>query len=140
MEAMEILRPALVLAGWTAVMFAWMMATRFPAMSKAGIDAQDAQDTSRLRDLLPDDVQRVANNYNHLFEQPALFYAVVIMVAVLGHVDSLHVGCAWAFVVLRIVHSCVQATVDIVLARFSLFLLSWLALATIIVRELLAAF
>ncbi len=140
MDVMAILRPALVLAGWTLVMVGWMVATRVPAMSAARIDAQDAQDTSRLRDLLPPEVQRVANNYNHLFEQPTLYYAVVLMIAVAGQVDDLHVGCAWAFTGLRVAHSCVQATIDIVMVRFSLFLLAWVVLGVMIVRGLMAAF
>lgn len=140
MEAIGILRPAIVLVGWTGVMLAWLLATRLPALSKAGIEPQQAQDTSRLRDLLPAEAQRVANNYNHLFEQPTLFYALVAMIAILGDVDSLHVQCAWAFTVLRIIHSCVQATVDIVAIRFGVFLLSWIALGIMIVREVMAVF
>jgi hypothetical protein len=140
MEAIEILRPAIVLGGWTLVMLFWLIFTRFPALAKAGIEPQQAQDTSRLRDLLPPEAQRVANNYNHLFEQPTLFYAIVLMIAVLGDVDSLHVQCAWAFTILRIIHSCVQATVDIVVIRFSLFALSWIALGIMITREVMAVF
>lgn len=140
MHAIELLRPAIVLGGWTLVMLLWMAATRLPALSKAGIHPQQAQDTSRLKDLLPHDVQRVANNYNHLFEQPTLFYAMSIMIVQLGHVDEFHVQCAWAYVVLRIVHSCVQATIDLVLARFSIFLLSSVALAIMTAREVIAAF
>ena len=65
-----------------------------------------------------------------LFEQPTVFYAAAISIAVLGHTDALHVQCAWAFAALRIAHSIVQATVDIVLIRFGLFVLSWIALGT----------
>ncbi len=55
-------------------------------------------------------------------------------------VDDLHVACAWTFTGLRIVHSCVQATIDVVPIRFGLFVLSWVALGTMIVRALIAAF
>jgi len=140
MPAIDILRPAMLLAGWTVLMTVWMIVSRVQAMSKAGIDAQQAQNTSRLTDLLPHEVQKIANNYNHLFEQPTLFYAVALMIAVLGHADPMHVNCAWAFAILRIVHSCVQTTVDVVMVRFTFFVLSWLALATMILRELIAAF
>lgn len=140
MQTIEILRPVLVLAGWTVVMAIWMVATRIPAMRKAGVDAQEARDTSRLSELLPHGVQSIALNYNHLFEQPTLFYAVALIIGMLGNVDAMHVNCAWLFVGLRIVHSCVQATVDIVMLRFSIFAASWVVLATMIGRELLAAF
>ena len=140
MEATAILQPVFVVALLTIVMMVWMVATRIPKMNKLGIDAQQAQDTAKLRDLLPPEISRVSNNYNHLFEQPTLFYAVAISIAVLGHVDTLHVQCAWAYAILRILHSLVQATVDIVMIRFGIFLLSWIVLAVMIVREALAIF
>jgi hypothetical protein len=140
MEASAILQPVFVLALLTLVMTVWMIATRPREMSKRGIHPQKAQDTTKLRDLLPANVNRVSNNYNHLFEQPTLFYAVAISIAVTGTVDSFHVQCAWAFATLRIAHSVVQATVDAVLIRFSLFLLSWVALGIMIVRGALAVF
>ena len=138
MEASTILQPVFVVGLLTVVMTVWMFATRVPTMLRLGIDPQQAQDTARLPDLLPPQVNRVSNNYNHLFEQPTLFYAVAISIALVGHVDSLHVGCAWAYAALRVAHSLVQATVDIVNIRFGLFLLSWIALAIMIVRESLA--
>ena len=140
MEPIAILQPVIAMGLLTSGMALWMLFTRLPAMSKAGIDPQQAQNTAKLIDMLPAKVTRVSNNYNHLFEQPTLFYAVAITIAVLGHVDSLHVQCAWAFVILRAVHSIVQATVDIVMARFTFFLLSWVALAVMLFREALAVF
>ena len=135
MEATAILQPVFAMALLTLAMLVWMLATRIPAMNRAGIDPQAAQDASKLSELLPPEIMRVSNNYNHLFEQPTLFYAVAISIAVLGHVDTLHVGCAWAFAGLRLAHSVVQATVDIVMIRFGLFLLSWVALSIMTLRE-----
>lgn len=140
MEASAILQPVFVVALLTVVMTVWMFATRIPAMSARGIDPQEAQDTSRLVDMLPHEVMRVSNNYNHLFEQPTLFYAVAISIAVLGQVDSLHVGCAWAFALLRIAHSLVQATIDNVTVRFGLFASAWVALGIMVVRASIATF
>jgi len=140
MQAIDLLRPAFLLAGWTLLITTWMFVTRIPAMAKLKIDPQDAADTSKLSDLLPPEVQRVANNYNHLFEQPTLFYAVALMITAIGAVDELHVWCAWLFVGLRIVHSCVQATVDIVPIRFGIFLIAWLVLAVMILRSLPVVF
>jgi hypothetical protein len=91
MDAIEILRPAVVLAAWTLVMLIWLVATRIPALSRAGIEPQASQVTAKLDDLLPNEVQRVARNYNHLLEQPTVFYAVAIIIAVLGDVDPVHV-------------------------------------------------
>ena len=140
MEASAILQPVFVVGLLTVVMTIWMFATRIPEMSKRGIDPQRAQDTSRMRDLLPPEIMRISNNYNHLFEQPTLFYAVAISIAVLGLVDSLHVYCAWAYAILRIAHSLVQATVDIVMIRFGLFVLSWIVLGLMTVRGAVSVF
>ncbi|MBW2282281.1 MAG: MAPEG family protein [Deltaproteobacteria bacterium] len=137
MEANAILLPIFVMGLLHVVMFVWMLVTRLPAMTKAGLSPQDARDTSALKSL-PPEVAQVADNYNHLFEQPVLFYAVAISIAVLGHVDALHVACAWVFTGLRIAHSLVQATINVVNIRFTLFLLAWIALAVMIVREALA--
>jgi hypothetical protein len=138
MTTSAILQPLFAMALLNLVMWLWMYATRIPAMSKAGITAHDAT-RDRLQEL-PPEIVRVADNYNHLFEQPTLFYAVVISIVLLGPVDSLHVGCAWTYAVLRIAHSLVQATVNIIAIRFALFSLSWLVLAFMIIRESISLF
>ncbi len=140
MEAKLILQPVLVVGLLTVVMTIWMFLTRIPAMSKLKIHPQKGQDTNKLRDLLPKEVSRISNNYNHLFEQPTLFYAVAISIAMLGHVDSLHISCAWLYAALRVSHSLVQATIDLVLARFTIFILSWLVLSVMVFRETLVIF
>ncbi len=131
---------AIVAMGFlTLVMFLWMVATRPLAMRRAGIKPQDAAHTSVLQERLPSEVQRVTDNYNHLFEAPTLFYAMVLAIVVLGHADPLHARAAWAFVALRVLHSLVQATFNRVTVRFTLFVLSWLALGLMFVGEGLAA-
>ncbi|RRJ82901.1 MAPEG family protein [Aestuariirhabdus litorea] len=140
MDAHLILQPVFVVGLLTLAMALWMLVTRIPTMTRMKIHPQEAQNTSKLVDLLPAEVTRISNNYNHLFEQPTLFYAVAIAIALLGHVDTLHLVCAWAYAGLRILHSLVQATIDRVMIRFSLFILSWIALAIMLVREALAVF
>jgi hypothetical protein len=139
MDATAILQPVLAMALLTTAMAVWMYATRIPAMQKAGFDPNDARDKSAL-DTLPASARWPADNYNHLFEQPTLFYAVALSIAVLGHVDSVHVACAWVFTGARIAHSLVQATVNIIMLRFSIFAISWVALAVMVVREALNVF
>ena len=135
-----IIQPMFAMALLTIVMTVWMFLTRIPAMNKLRVDPQEGQDTRHLRTLLPHSANRVANNYNHLFEQPVVFYATCIAIAVLGHTDQFFVTLAWIYVLLRIGHSLVQATRDIVMARFTLFLASWLVLAIMIIRESFALF
>jgi hypothetical protein len=90
--------------------------------------------------MLPREVQWKAHNYNHLHEAPTLFYAVAIVLAYAGHGEGLNVTLAWAYVVLRVVHSLVQATVNKVAVRFALFSLSSLVLAWLIVNAAIVVF
>ena len=134
MEAIAILKPVLAMALLTSGVAVWMLFTRIPAMTRLKIDPQQAQDTNKLRDLLPHEANRVSNNYNHLFEQPTVFYAVCIVIALLGHVDSFFVYAAWAYVAVRVCHTLVQGLVDIVMLRFNLFIVTWLVLMVMVVR------
>ncbi|CAM4016273.1 MAPEG family protein [Novosphingobium lubricantis] len=134
MHAALILQPAVALMAWTMVMWAWMYATRIPAMNAARInpDSLATNPGTTLDDLLPAPVQWKAHNYNHLHEAPTLFYAVVAVLALAGQGNGVSVQVAWAYVGLRVAHSLVQATVNKVMLRFALFGLSSLALIALI--------
>ena len=136
----EILRPVVALLAWTMVMWLWMYATRIPAMSKAGIAPDDARKTKSLDDTLPAEVQWKAHNYNHLHEQPTVFYAVCLLLAMVGMGDGMNALLAWIYVGLRIVHSLVQATANRVMVRFVLFALSSLILIALIFHAAIWAF
>lgn len=136
----SMLHAVLALGLLTLVMFLWMYATRLPAFSKAGLDPQEAMHPGTYHDRIPSEVRRVADNYNHLFEAPTLFYAATLSIVLLGLADGVHVIAAWAYVGFRVLHSIVQATVNKVAVRFLLFLLSWIALGVMLVRAALAAF
>lgn len=140
MQPYLILQPVMVMLLLTFVMAIWMYLTRVSAMKRLRIHPQKGQDTSKLKDLLPNEVTRISNNYNHLFEQPTVFYAVALVIALLGHVDQVHIICAWIYTGLRIVHSLIQATVDKVYARFIVFVISWIVLAVILIRESITIF
>ncbi len=133
-----ILTPVLILVSWTLVVWIWMYARRIPAMNAANLDPQQAQHPGALSKLLPSEAQRVADNYNHLHEQPTIFYALIVYSHLVGVADPVNIWLAWAYVGLRIVHSLVQNTANIVVIRFSVFALSTLALIVIAVRNLLA--
>ena len=135
-----ILQPVIVMCLLSFVMMVWMYATRLPAAKKLeedGVDVQKFSHPSSIGGIFPSKVERVADNYNHLFEQPTVFYAVSFVIWGLSHTDALNLYCAWAYVVIRIIHSILQATVNLVWFRFSLFMLSWIALAIMIFREAL---
>ena len=135
-----ILQPVVILMAWTMVMWLWMYATRIPAMSKANIKPDDVRKTKGLHDALPDQVQWKAHNYNHLHEQPTVFYAVCLLLAMVGWGDGFNAVLAWAYVGLRVLHSLVQATVNAVAVRFVLFALSSLVLIALVFHAAIWAF
>jgi hypothetical protein len=142
MIGMDILQPVVALLAWTMVMWVWMYATRIPAMLKAGMDAKGMVGSTgaSLRAQLPDNVSWKADNYNHLHEAPTLFYAVAIVLAIIGQGDGFNTVLAWVYVTLRVLHSLVQATVNRVALRFALFALSSLVLTALILHAGIAVF
>ena len=135
MIGMSILQPVVALAAWTMLMWIWMYATRIPALGKAGVNLDDAvrkQGGLALDDVLPPDVQWKAHNYNHLHEAPTVFYAVAVVLAVIGQGDGINAQIAWAYVALRVVHSLVQVVLNKVQLRFLLFALSSLCLMALV--------
>jgi hypothetical protein len=127
----SLLAPGAVLALWTLVMLTWAAVTRFQAFSKAGIDLKNAPPGGRgvdLEGVLPPLTNWKSHNYTHLCEQPTLFYAVIVFLHLSGGDTDLTRALAWAYVVLRIVHSFWQSTVNRVPVRFAIFFLATLCL------------
>jgi len=131
--------PVLALIVLTLIVWIWMYATRIPAMQRAKIDPQSAAHPGSLN-VLPSSARRVADNYNHLLEQPTIFYALAFVIVLAGHTDPLNVELAWAYVGLRIVHTLIQCTVNIVNLRFLVFALSTIVLMVMAGREAMAMF
>lgn len=140
MDGIDILQPTVALMAWTMIVWAWMYATRIPAMQKAHIEPDDAQVVGLLDQKLPKKVQWKAHNYNHLHEQPTVFYAVAIVLALLGHGDGMNAFLAWIYFGLRVIHSIVQATANKVMIRFVLFLISSLVLIALIFHAAIVVF
>ena len=134
MELSALLGPIVALVAWSLVMMLWMAATRIPAMKKAGIRPSRGGRGANLEGVLPDEVNWKAHNYQHLMEQPTIFYAIVVALILMGMDVAINVWLAWGYVALRIIHSIVQATVNIVPIRLSLFVLSSLCLVGLTVH------
>ena len=132
------LLPILTLIAWTMIMWAWMYATRIPAMQTAKINPQAAAIPGSL-DVLPQNVRQIADNYNHLHEQPTLFYALALTAHVGNYADGVAIWLAWGYVALRVLHSLVQATVNLVTLRFAVFALASLVLITLCAKTLVEA-
>ncbi len=133
----QILMPAAVLVIWSIVMLFWMAFTRLPAISKLG-GLGKAKPGGRGQDLegvLPDEINWKAHNYSHLMEQPTLFYATVVILAIMG-AGAVDVALAWSYVAIRVVHSIWQATVNRIPVRFTLFALASVCLLVLAIRAL----
>lgn len=137
MYAHGLILPVLALIAWTFVMWLWMYATRLPAMQAAKIDVQEMARTGGKLEL-PPTVSRVADNYNHLHEQPTIFYALALAAQFAGVDDAANIGIAWTYVAIRVVHSLIQATANIIMLRFLVFTLGTIALFALLVRTLMA--
>jgi hypothetical protein len=129
-----LLQPVVALLAWSAIMFLWMYATRIPAMIKAGVDLKNrvGGQGKDLDAILPPEVQWKSHNYNHLMEQPTLFYAAVLVLVLTDCQSLIALYAAWAYVGLRIAHSLVQSTSNRIRYRFALFLLASIALIILI--------
>ena len=130
MPVSPLLGPVVALVAWTLVMFIWMYITRFAAMKRAGISLKGRVGTrgGALEGVIPDQANWKAHNYNHLMEQPTIFYAIVLALALMHFDAPINVYLAWGYVVLRIAHSLIQATVNVVTWRFLVFILATLCL------------
>jgi len=130
MTVSPLLGPVVALVAWTLVMFIWMYITRLSAMKRAGISLKGRVGTrgGALEGVIPDQANWKAHNYNHLMEQPTIFYAIVLALALMHFDAPINVYLAWGYVVLRIIHSLIQATVNVVTWRFLVFILATLCL------------
>ena len=133
----SVLTPVLALVCWSLVMWLWMYFTRIPAMQRAGLNPATMKEKSEM-DVLPRSVRQVADNYNHLHEQPVVFYALAFYSHAVGTGGGYVVTLAWAYVALRVAHSLFQALVNFVPVRFALFVLSGFCLVGMAVLNLMA--
>ena len=140
MNYSPILIPVVALVAWSLVMMLWMVATRLPAMRKAGISLSSAPPGSRgsqLDGVIEDRAQWKSHNYNHLMEQPTLFYAIAITLALMDMGGGINYWLAWGYVGLRVIHSIVQATVNRLTLRTPLFFLASVCLVGLVVHAAL---
>lgn len=136
----DFLKPVLALVLWTLVMWIWMYALRLPAFAKYKINPDDARHPGTYSDKLPAHVRSAADNYNHLHEQPTIFYALMFFMVLTGGDDNLAGLVAWVYVGLRILHSFVQVVVGKVALRFLVFVAGTFCLFFLVIKEALRIF
>ena len=135
MKTAQIIAPVIALAGWTLLIWGWMLVTRLPALRSAGVKLGKLRGgTGRNAEgVVPDAVQWKAHNYNHLHEAPTVFYAVALGLAVMGHGDGLNAALAWLYFALRVVHSLIQTLWNKVIWRLAVYVASQLVIAALVV-------
>lgn len=138
--ANPILQPIIALVIWSLVIWLWMYVTRLPAMQAMNIKLDPNLPPGELTLTLPARVRWKADNYNHLMEQPTIFYAAALVVALADPGNSTALMAAWIYVLLRVAHSLVQVLVNVIMVRFSLFVMSTLALAVLVYQGARAVF
>lgn len=136
----SILQPVVALVLWSMVMWAWLYATRLPAMVRAKTKLDPTLPREVMLGGLPPRVRWKADNYNHLMEQPTLFYATALTLALIGQGDGLNLGLAWAYVALRVTHSLIQALMNVIVVRFTVFMAASAILVVLAVRAAIAVF
>ena len=138
MTSTTFLAPVLALIIWTLLIWVLMYARRIPAMQAAKIDPETAKSPDgKWKQDLPLSVQASAHNYNHLLEQPTIFYALMFYVSLTAQMSAPIYYAAWAYVLLRLIHSFIQVSSGKVLLRFAIFSLSTLVLIGMVVLTLI---
>ena len=135
--APELLAPLLAMMALTALVWLFMYVRRLGYMLAQGIDSQDVSSPQKLAALIPEAVERPANNLRNLFELPVLFYALGLLLMHMGWAQPLDVQLAWAFVGLRALHSLVHCTFNHVNTRFAFYALSSIVLWVMLARACL---
>ncbi len=138
MQASPLILPVMLLAAWSMFMWLWMYITRIPAIIKARMIMDSNAPRGEQMNLLPPQVRWKADNYNHLMEQPTLFYAVVLGLVLSGLDGQSNQVLAWLYVGSRVIHSLIQAMTNIIKWRFSIFIVSSLFLIGLIVNGIRA--
>lgn len=134
MDQQLILQPVVALFLLTAVVWTYMYARRLSFILANNIDPQSIATPEQLNARLPASINNASNNLKNLFELPVVFYALCAVLLVTQNVDGVFLYSAWAFWGLRVLHSLVHCTVNIVNLRFAAYFLSSLVLWFMVLR------
>jgi hypothetical protein len=138
MHISPLLGPVVALVAWSIIMLFWMALARAPQLRGRRIpEGTRGADIEREQ---PGRANWPAHNYQHLMEQPTIFYAIVFALILMGFDPPINVYLAWAYVGLRVLHSVFQATINVVPVRFLLFLLSTLCLIALTIHAAIYLF
>ena len=137
-----LLKPAVLLIIWTIVVMMVMAVRRAQGFRHHKVDLRSRKG-GRGPDLdgkVEPKFQWPAHNYMHLVEQPTLFYAIILILVAMGDSVAFNVTLAWAYLIIRVLHSIWQISVNSVPVRLSLFILSSLCLLGLTLHAAIALF
>jgi len=115
-----ILYPVFAMFYLTAGVLAYMGITRVGAVGKRTVNAEFYQTYDKGEE--PEHMRKITRNFINLFEVPVLFYVGVILTYITDQVSYWMIGCAWAYVALRYLHSYIHLTSNKVLTRFRIYI------------------
>ena len=137
MQQSAIYGPVFATVFLTFLVWVYMYVRRISFITKQGLTPKQMAVPGALGELSPPEVSNPSDNLKNLFEIPVLFYSLALYLFVTSQVDAVYVTAGWVFVAFRALHSVVHCTVNIVMLRFYLYLLSTLAVWFIAARAAL---
>ena len=111
----------------TLLVWVYMYIRRTSFITRNKINPKDLAVPDALAQLSPPEVANPSDNLKNLFEIPVIFYALALYLFITSQVDAAYLTAAWIFVAFRALHSVVHCTVNVVMLRFYLYLISTLA-------------
>ena len=132
----SILWPMLAQIGWTFVLYVWLTIARSRAVARGEVKYS----AFALGRNEPTDVARITRNLANQFELPVIFYAMVVLLVVIGRVSTIDVLAAWVFVAGRVIYTLVQTLTDDVPLRGRAFVINFVALVVLVVHVVMLAF
>jgi hypothetical protein len=135
-SASSILWPMLAYIGWVMLLYAWLTVARAQAVKRGEVDYSSFEFNREE----PPAVARIRLNLANQFELPVIFYALVVLLIVLGKVTMFDVIAAWVFVAGRVIHTLVQTLTDNVPLRGNVFMINFLAVMALAAHVALLAF
>ena len=122
----------LPLAGmfWLTIGIAlWMLRLRYSAVREDGLNPAYFKLNKGAK--LPDYLAKVTQRFENLFEMPPLFYVSIILVLVLGFIDSGYVVLSWLYLLSRLAHAYLHTTANYISHRRNAFIVSAVVLILI---------
>ena len=118
--------PCAAMVGLTALVWVKLYLDRLLEMRAKQIDPQALASARAAAGRL--ERTQAADNFRNLFEVPVLFYVLCVALTMNGVSTPGFVATAWAYVVLRALHSLIHVTYNRVVHRFLVYVASTLLL------------